>query len=179
MKAKGIRRQAEALIFTMLALGVLISAPAAAAEKAEKPKAAQLSLAITAQKEVEKKKDGKTVIEYVSAEKAGKGETLVYTITYTNKTAAPVKSVSVVDPIPAGTVYIPGTAAGKDTEITFSIDGGKTYLKAPVKYKAKKADGTGEEKLASPDMYTHIKWLIKRTVQPGKSGVVSFKIKIK
>ncbi|HOL49199.1 MAG TPA: hypothetical protein PLW07_01335, partial [bacterium] len=85
----------------------------------------------------------------------------------------------IVNPIPNGTTYILNSASGKDTEISFSIDGGKYFQKPPVKYLVKKPDGSTEEKIATPEMYTHIMWTIKKPIPAGASGEVSFSVKVK
>jgi hypothetical protein len=48
-----------------------------------------------------------------------------------------------------------------------------------VKYTIKRPDGTIEEKVAPAEMYTHIKWIIKKRLEPGASGQLSFKVKVK
>ncbi len=64
---------------------------------------------------------------------------LVYTITYKNEGNAPCESANIVNPVPEGTKYIINSAKGKDSEISYSIDGGKYFQKPPVKYLEKKA----------------------------------------
>lgn len=139
----------------------------------------QLSIEVKVEKEIISQKGNKKLTKRVSAEKAKKGDTLVYTLTYTNKTKETVTDVAVTDPIPQGSQYIIGTASGTDTEITFSIDGGKTFQASPVRHKVKKPDGGEEMRDATPDMFTHVKWLIKKKVTPGRSGQVYFKVIVK
>ena len=139
----------------------------------------KLTLTTKAQKEIVVKENGKQLVKRVSAETVKKGDILVYTITYKNEGNAPCQSASIVNPVPAGTVYILNSAAGKDCEITYSIDGGKYFQKPPVKYIVKKHDGTTEEKTAGPEMYTHIMWTVKKLIPAGFSGEVEFKVQIK
>lgn len=139
----------------------------------------QISLDIKVEKEVKLREAGKMVVERQPAEKTNKGDILVYKITYKNITSDPVKSVSVVDPVPKGTIYISGSAAGRSTEIRFSIDGGNTFKKEPVKYISMNKDKSKSERIASPDMYTHVSWVVKKTIAPGESGQVSFKVVVK
>jgi len=137
-----------------------------------------LSVTVKVEKEVRTLKDGKTIIELKPADKSRKSDILVYTVVYKNKHDFDVKNVSIFDPIPAGAEYIMDSAAGKGTSITFSIDGGKSFVSPPVMYK--KPAGNGTLTVPAPaDMYTHIKWLIKGSVKPGGSGKVSFKVKVK
>lgn len=146
------------------AVGLLSVSALAAAPK--------LSLKMTAQKEVKVLKNGKEVVEARPAKTMGAGETMLYTITYTNVGDSDAMNAVISDPVPQGMVYIPGSARGAGAQVAFSIDGGKTFQKTP-----KQVVG-GKERDAAPDMYTNIKWMIKK-IGPKGSGSVSFKAKVK
>lgn len=139
----------------------------------------KLELITTAEKEVKVIKDGKTQITRVSADKTQPGDVVVYTIAYSNTGKGPVVDATIVDPIPKGVVYLPNSAEGKDTEITCSVDGGRTWLKPPVMMQIKKPDGSVESKPVPPERYTHVRWLIKKPLASGQSGKVSFKVTVK
>ena len=162
------------MLILLAAALVLVAAPALAA--AEKPK---LKIEIYMAKEVKTVKDGKEAVEAVATDKAASGDTIVYTIKYTNIGKSVAKAVKVMDPIPGHTVYVPDSAAGDDTEITFSTDGGKTFKKPPVMVKAKDNSGKIVEKPAPAEAYTHVRWLVNKDIQPGGSGHTSFKVKVK
>lgn len=138
-----------------------------------------VAIEIKVQKEVRTLKDGKWVVELQPADKSKRDDVLVYTIIYRNRHDFAAKNVSIVDPIPDGTVYVMGSASGDGTETTFSTDGGKTYQKPPITYTIVKPGGKKEEAPAPPEKYTHIKWLITTAVAPGRYGTVSFKVKVK
>lgn len=138
----------------------------------------KITLTTKVEKEIEIEKEGKKVVERIPVEKAKKGDILVYTITYKNEGGQPANDINIVNPVPKGTTYISKSAKGKDSEILFSIDGGNIYQREPIKYKVKKEDGTIEEKIATPDMYTHIKWVIKRAIHPEGKGEVEYKVKV-
>jgi uncharacterized repeat protein (TIGR01451 family) len=146
------------------------------ASAADQPK---IALSTSADKEVIVQKDGKKVVEWIPLDKASPGDTIIYTITYRNEGATEARDILVNDPIPTGTVYVINSAEGKNAEISFSIDNGKTYSKPPIKYMVKKADGTQEEIDAPAEVYTHVKWVINKAVLPGQSGQVSFKVSVK
>jgi hypothetical protein len=61
----------------------------------------------------------------------------------------------------------------------YSIDNGRSWQKPPIMMQIKKPDGTQESKSAPADRYTHVKWVIKKPVQPGQSDRVSFKVTVK
>lgn len=140
---------------------------------------AKLDLKTTAEKEIKVTKDGKSTTKRIPLDKANPGSIVVYTITYSNVGKGPILDAKIVDPIPSGVRYIADTAEGKDAEILVSIDNGRTWQVPPVMIEFRKPDGSLEKKPAPPDMYTHIKWAIKKPVAPGQSGQVSFKVTVK
>jgi len=152
----------------------LWAAGAAGAFAADSPK---LGLKMTTEKEVKAVNAGKEVVERIPAENVKPGDIVVYTVRYTNSGAGEAKDAAIVDPIPKGTVYVVESATGKGTDITCSIDGGKSYHKQPVRQSVTMPDGKTVENDADPAMYTHVKWVVQ-SVKPGKSGMVSFKTKV-
>ena len=86
--------------------------------------------------------------------------------------------MAIVDPIPEGTAYLPGSAT-EAGELTFSIDKGKSYKKPSLlSYEITAPDGKKEKRVASPEEYTHIKWTLP-SVAAGEKGSVNFKVKVK
>jgi uncharacterized repeat protein (TIGR01451 family) len=140
---------------------------------------AQLDLKTTGEKEMKVIKEGNATIKRVPLDKANPGDVVVYTITYANLGKGPILDAVIVDPLPSGVRYISDTAEGKDAEITFSVDNGRTWVKPPAMIEFRNPDGSLEKKPAPPDMYTHIKWTIKKSVAPGEAGQVSFKVTVK
>lgn len=139
----------------------------------------KLDLKTTGQKEIKVKQEGTETIKRIPLDKVNLGDTVVYTITYSNVGKDPLKNAVITDPIPQGVRYIENTAEGKDAEITCSIDNGLTWQKPPAMTEFKKPDGTLEKKKAPLDRYTHIKWAIRKPVMPGEAGQVSFKVTVK
>jgi uncharacterized repeat protein (TIGR01451 family) len=134
-----------------------------------------VSISITAEKEVTVNKVKKMVV----AKEINPGDVIHYTVSYINSGDEAATNAVLDDPIPQGTVYIPGTAFGKDTEIAFSIDGGKTFKKPSVlTYEVKLPNGKMEKKVASPEQYTHIRWIIN-TIPAGGKGQVGFQVRVK
>jgi len=140
---------------------------------------AKLALKTTAEKEVRIQKKGNWVTERIPMVKADPGDIIVYTIIYTNMGKVITTDAEIVDPIPRGVVYVPDSAEGKDTEITCSIDSGRSWHRPPVTMQVKKPDGTVENKPAPAGRYTHVRWVIKKPLPPGRSGQISMKVKVK
>ena len=140
---------------------------------AEKP---EISINIDVAKEVKLFKDKQWTTQTVPAENARRGDILIYTITYINQGRSAATDAAIVDPVPAGTVYLLDSARGENAEITCSINGGFLFQKPPAKTSVRKSDGTREEIPAPANLYTHIKWTIRKPLTPGESGKLSFKV---
>lgn len=133
--------------------------------------AGNVSVSIKTDKQEVVVKNGKKLTQVVPATKFAPGDTIVYTITYTNKGTEPAVNAIVDDPVPRGTTYVGGSATGAGAEITFSIDGGKTFKK-PSELTG------GDKKPVPPEKYTAIRWTIPQ-IPAGGSGKVSFKAHVK
>ena len=121
-------------------------------------------------------KDGNITYEYIGAELAVPGDVMMYTITFENIGTDPAEGIVINNPIPNNSKYRIDSANGKDTNITFSIDGGKNFGN-PEQLVVK--DKSGKEWTAKPESYTHIRWVYNKPLAPGEKGEVSFKTQIK
>ena len=138
-----------------------------------------VSVSITAEKEVTVVKDGKKSTERVAATRIDPGDVIFYTLNYINSGNEAATNVILDDPIPQGTIYIPGSAFGTEAQIIFSIDGGKTFKKPSLlTYEVTLSDGKKEPRTASPDEYTNIRWIIGK-IDAGGKGTVGFQVRIK
>ncbi len=138
-----------------------------------------VSVSITAEKEVTVVKDGHKTTRKVAATRIDPGDVIFYTLNYINSGNEAATNAIMDDPIPEGTVYLPGSAFGAGAEITFSIDGGKTFKKPSLlKYEAKLPNGKTEKRVASPEQYTNIRWVINK-IEAGAKGTVGFQVRIK
>jgi uncharacterized repeat protein (TIGR01451 family) len=140
--------------------------------------APQVSIDITAEKEIVVIENGAQVKKIVEAKDIFPGEVITYTLAYRNSGDEAATNVVVVDPIPDGTSYLPGSAS-EDSEVTFSIDQGQSFKKPSLlTYEVTTPEGKKEKRVASPEEYTHIRWTVP-TVAPGAQGSVNFKVKVK
>ena len=119
-------------------------------------------------------KKGKDI--FTETQEVNPGQTIEYRLEYTNNSEKALKNVKISGPVPKTTVYI-AKSAKSDIEVTpeFSIDSGKTYSSEPVKYMKKLPDGTTEEAVATPDMYTHVLWIVPSF---SKSSVLNFNYRV-
>jgi uncharacterized repeat protein (TIGR01451 family) len=138
-----------------------------------------VSVSITAEKEVTVVKNGQKVTKKVTATKIDPGDVIFYTLNYINSGDEAATGVVLDDPIPLGTVYLPGSAYGIGAEITFSIDSGKMFKKASLlTYEIQLPNGKTEKRVASPEEYTSVRWVIDK-VDAGAKGTAGFQVRIK
>jgi uncharacterized repeat protein (TIGR01451 family) len=71
---------------------------------------------------------GESEKRLVPAEVVVPGESVFYTITFTNVSAEPADNVVITNPIAEDLMYIDGSAFGPGMDILFSVDGGVTFL---------------------------------------------------
>lgn len=160
----------KSIIAGVLTIALLLPAVAMAA--------GNVAVSITSAKQEIITKDGKKYARIVKATKFVPGDTIVYLINYTNKGKEPATNAVIDDPIPKGTIYIHNSATGAGADISYSIDGGRTYKKPTLLFYEVEQGGKKEQRVAFPDQYTHIRWTIPSIV-PGASGKVGFKVRVK
>lgn len=159
-------------IFVVLMIVVLmaVSLPAFAQK-------GDIELKIVSEKEIlVVNKKGQKEVKRVPTATVIPGDEVIYTITYTNNGKEPAESIVISNMIPEQMTYKAGSASGKNATVTFSIDRGKTY-KVPQNLKVKGPDG--RERPAEASEYTNIRWEVVGKIDPGKSGSVEYRAKLK
>jgi len=114
-------------------------------------------------------------IQLVPVEKVFAGEALRYTIVFTNQgtQTAVAGSIVITNPLPEGTEYLDGSAAGFDTVITFSVDGENFAL--PDVLAIEEAGGLRPATAAD---YRSIRWTFEPELPAGESGEVTFDLRL-
>lgn len=115
--------------------------------------------------------DGKKQVVRTPVTKAVPGSEIIFSVVFTNNSTKPASNVALVNPVPEGTTYVAGSAEAPGVTVTYSVDGGKVYG-APEKLVVKEQ---GESRPAIAKDYTHIRWVFKDALQPGKKGQASFR----
>ena len=170
MKAERIRYYAPILIVLLITIF--------AGDNATAQNGAKLVLKTEVAKEIRIKEGTDWITKYEPATMTRPGDILRYTVTYRNEGNSPAVGARIIDPIPAGTVYIKGSASGAGTGIRFSIDGGASWQLPPVMHAVKRPDGSEKKEPAPPELFTHIRWSIVSEVPAGSSGRVFFKVTV-
>lgn len=164
-----MRNSHSLFIAALLALSSAWSLAAQAAEAVKVTSIAEVEV-------VSVGKDGKKSVKRTAPDKALPGTEVIFTNIFENISNKTVSNIVINNPVPENTFFKAGSAEGKDTEITFSVDGGKS-MALPEKVFIKEADG--KLRIALPNEYNHIRWIYKGQLAPGKSGQVSFRVVIK
>lgn len=85
----------------------------------------------------------------------------IYTGRFHYRGDAPARGLRIVLPVPVGMRYIGGSATGPGAQLSYSVDGGRSFAPA--------------EELPAPEDYTHIRWDLPGRYAPGTRGLVSFR----
>ena len=117
--------------------------------------------------------EGKVEKKRVVAQKAIPGTEVIYTSSFRNIGKKPAGNIAVVNPIPANTTLVGGSAFGENTEITFSANGGKTWAAAD---KLTVTGKDGKQRPAALSEFTHIRWTYRGELAVGKEGTVGFRV---
>jgi uncharacterized repeat protein (TIGR01451 family) len=109
--------------------------------------------------------------QLVEAEGVVPGDTLVFTTSYRNEGASQVNDFIIVNPIPADLVLTDEAATG--TEV--SVDGGAHWGHLAD---LKLLDEAGQERPATIEDITHMRWVFAR-VAPSEKGEVRFSARVR
>ena len=105
------------------------------------------------------------------------GDVLRYTIVGQNTGESPAKDLAVTQPIPELMTYkLDSATSQNNADITYSIDGGETFVAKPT-IKITLEDGTVEERPAPAEAYTHVRWNFP-TVTPETDAIAMFKVQV-
>lgn len=136
-----------------------------------------IRLTSTAKQEVvETDAEGNRQVKRVAAAKVVPGDEVIYVIEFENTGAEAAGNIVIRNPVPGHTRYKAGSAAGSDTEISYSIDGGKTF-DTPENLAVTADDGTTRP--AKTTDYTAVRWIYTKALQPGDKSSVEYRVVVK
>jgi uncharacterized repeat protein (TIGR01451 family) len=120
--------------------------------------------------------NGIKVLKRATPVKVIPGTEVIFTNTFTNVSGKIASNITINNPISKDTLYQAGSAFGKDTDIEFSVDGGRKFA-SPELLKINSPDG--KQRNALPGDYTDIRWIYKGSLPAGKLGEVGFRAVVK
>ncbi len=134
-----------------------------------------LNVTTTVQKEeVTIDDSGARSTELVDASTVVPGDEVIYTVTFLNISDEPAENVVITNPLPADLTYIDGSAFSPGAEVVFSVDGGKTFAAS----KSLTVNENGEQRSATANDFTHIRWVMASSLAAGMQGMSQFRARL-
>ena len=107
------------------------------------------------------------------------GEVLDWQITSSNDGNAEARDYKTIGHIPEGTTYVAGSAAAESgSNVTYSIDGGKTFSSQPI-IEERQPDGTVKRVAAPVSMYTEVRYEWSDALAAGGKLTASYKVRVR
>lgn len=113
---------------------------------------------------------GEEAKRLVPAERVAPGETVLYTITFTNISDDSADNVVITNPIAENLLYLDGSASGEGMDIQFSADGGASFALAAELT----VTDDGASRPAVAEDFTHVRWVMRNDLAAGAQGIARF-----
>ncbi len=137
---------------------------------------AQVELSTEMFKVVEtQKENGTSKVEWISPDNIVPGDKVGYLIRFKNNGNQPAADIVLNNPVPENTTYVDNSARGANSNIVFSVDGGKAFAQPEqlfVEVNGKKVPATAKD-------YTHVRWTLQSALPAGKEGSVQYVVQVK
>jgi uncharacterized repeat protein (TIGR01451 family) len=118
---------------------------------------------------------GKTIVKLVPADRVVPGDRVIYTLEVRNTGASAIEAPVVSRPVPEHVRYVADSALGPAAEVSYSVDGGKSFERAEYL----KVATPGGERPAVAAEYTDIRWQLKNPLKPNSVAFVRFRALVK
>jgi uncharacterized repeat protein (TIGR01451 family) len=153
----------------LFALGMLAALNGSAASQA-------ISIKAIAELEQASQTPGRETTRLIPADRVVSGDIVIYTLEVRNTAPTSVPRPVVTYAIPAHMTYLPDSAIGPGTSVTYSIDAGRSF---DVPENLKVQGSAGELRPATAADYTHIRWQLKNTLKSNSVAFVRFRVQMK
>ncbi|MCY7368015.1 MAG: hypothetical protein LH474_07670 [Chamaesiphon sp.] len=161
------------LALTALSTTILFSGNLPVISQLTQPATAQTAVAkkpivlkLTQSKKIADKKGFKLI----PVTKVTPGDEIVYSIAASNISNTPISKLVINQKIRSGTTYVLNSATPiKSADLTFSIDGGKTYTAKPII----------DKKPAVASQYTNVRWAFVGSIAPKSQSNLSYEVQIR
>jgi len=155
--------------------GTLLTLLAAAAAGGQVP-ANPLAIRSIAEVESRSHTGGRETVKLVAADRVVPGDRVIYTLEVRNTGPTALDSPVVTHPVPEHMRYVADSAVGPGAEVTYSVDGGRSFERAE-NLKVPGADGRPRRAVAAD--YTDIRWQLKNTLKANSVAFVRFRALVK
>jgi uncharacterized repeat protein (TIGR01451 family) len=135
-----------------------------------------ISIKAIAEVEQSSQVHGREATKLIPADRVVSGDSVFYTLEVRNTASTSVQRPVVTYPIPAHMTYTADSAVGPGTEVTYSVDGGRSF-DAPENLRIQEPDG--EARAATAADYSHIRWQLKNALKGNSVAFVRFRARMK
>jgi uncharacterized repeat protein (TIGR01451 family) len=129
-----------------------------------------------AEVETKRVEAGREVVRLMPADRVVPGDEVIYTVEARNTGPIAVAAPTILNPIPAHMLYVADSATGPGAEVSYSIDGGRTFDR-PENLRVQGPDG--QWRPAGAKDYTHIRWKLKNTLKSNSVAFARFRAVVK
>jgi uncharacterized repeat protein (TIGR01451 family) len=154
--------------------GTLLTLLLAVAAGAQVP-ASPLAIRSIAEVESRSHTAGRESLKLIPADRVVPGDRVIYTLEVRN-TGPALDTPVVTHPVPEHMRYVADSAVGPGAEVTYSVDGGRSFERAE-NLKVPGADGRLRRAVAAD--YTDIRWQFKNTLKANSVAFVRFRALVK
>ena len=119
---------------------------------------------------------GGEVTKVIPADRVVSGDSVIYTLEVRNTAPTTVPRPVVTYPIPTHMTYTPDSAVGPGTEITYSVDAGRSF---DVPENLRIQEPGGRLRAATAADYTHIRWQLKNALKANSVAFLRFRARVK
>jgi uncharacterized repeat protein (TIGR01451 family) len=126
-----------------------------------------LAIKAIAEVEIHATVEGRETTKLAPANRVVSGDQLIYTLQVRNTRAAAAPDPVVTYPIPTHMIYVADSAVGPSAEVSYSVDGGRSFDRPENLLPAVAAD------------YTHIRWRMIHTLKGNSVAFLRFRALVK
>jgi uncharacterized repeat protein (TIGR01451 family) len=137
--------------------------------------AAALAVRSIAEVESRSVQAGKTLVKLVPADRLVPGDRVIYTLEVRNTGASAIEAPVISHAVPEHVRYVADSALGPAAEVSYSVDGGKSFERAE-NLKVTTPEG---QRPALAAEYTDIRWQLKNPLKPNSVAFVRFRALVK
>lgn len=136
---------------------------------------------VAKQKQVQKTAQGQEQVAWNEIQPdttVQQGAVLRFQVRGKNEGDRPAEKLAVIQPVPKGTVYAIGSATQNNAEVSYSIDGGKTFMAAPM-IQVTLPNGKTEMQPAPAEAYSHVRWTFRGAIAPQSGLEVAYEVSVR
>lgn len=168
-----VTRLAKALPAALLvSISLAATAAASATATADEP---TLEVTMTAELEQVQARNGRVTVLLLPAEHVVPGDSLIYTLQVRNTGSVAIPVPQFTAPIPRHTNYVPGSAVAPGADVLYSVDAGLTFDK-PQNLRVPGEGGALQA--ATPADYTHIRWILRHSLNANSVVYARFRARL-